>query len=119
MHKLTIKDSVEERILALQEKKRELAKVTIEGQKGIGGGKLAMEEMLKLFRHNAERDVGVDGRLDMIGMKGGRTLVDFERDSQSTSEPVPREGHVSRAREQGRMKVGGVRREDPVYGRRW
>lgn len=113
VHKLTIKDSVEERIIALQERKRELAKATIEGQKGIGAGKLTLQEMLKLFRHDGEGDA----RLDMIGMKDGRSLMDQERDSYSTSEPVSRE--ASRVREQVKPKTGGARREDPVYGRRW
>ena len=53
VYKITIKDSVEERILDLQEKKRELANQTIEGGKG-GAGKLGMKEILQLFRRDAE-----------------------------------------------------------------
>jgi hypothetical protein len=53
VYKITIKDSVEERILDLQEKKRELANQTIGGGKG-GAGKLGMKEILQLFRRDAE-----------------------------------------------------------------
>jgi SNF2 family DNA or RNA helicase len=58
VYKMTIKNTVEQRILELQEKKRELAKHTIEGQgvQGKGAMKLSMQDMLKLFRHDAEDD---------------------------------------------------------------
>ncbi|KAI9873509.1 MAG: hypothetical protein M1823_007903, partial [Watsoniomyces obsoletus] len=58
------------RIVELQEKKRELANATIEGQKQ-GGMKLTLQDMLKLFRHDAEREAGVDG----IGMKDDRGVL--------------------------------------------
>lgn len=108
VHKLTIKDTVEERILDLQEKKRELAKATIEGQKGAGAGKLTLQEMLKLFKHDSEKDA----KLDMIGMKDGRSLLD--RDSQRTDVQ-------SRALEATRTHTEGYQKrpEHPVYGRRW
>ncbi|KAK5098404.1 hypothetical protein LTS08_006537 [Lithohypha guttulata] len=120
VHKLTIRDSVEERILELQEKKRELANATIEGQKGIGATKLSLQEMLKLFRHDGEKDT----RLDMIGMKDGRSLL--ERDSQSTSTAAAttqRGPPVRETRDESVMLRNGAgkpkRAEDPIYGRRW
>ena len=66
--KITVKGTVEERILELQEKKRELAKQTIEGQ---GAGKknalkLGLEEMLKLFHRNAEAEHPMD--VEQVGM---------------------------------------------------
>lgn len=114
VHKLTIKGSVEERILELQERKRELAKQTIEGQKGLGAGKLTLQDMMKLFGHEGERDA----KLDMIGMKDGRSLLDRDRDSESTGtissrypdEPRRQLQHPGRNNE---------RKEHPVYGRRW
>ena len=49
--KLTVEGTVEERILELQEKKRELAGAALSGEKikGVGKG-LGMDEMLALFR---------------------------------------------------------------------
>jgi len=64
VYKLTIRDTVEARILELQEKKRELANATIEGRKGAM--KLTLQDMLRLFRHDAEREHGVD--LGGVGM---------------------------------------------------
>ncbi|RMD39632.1 hypothetical protein DV735_g5493, partial [Chaetothyriales sp. CBS 134920] len=75
VYKLTIANTVEERILALQDKKRDLANATIDyrgllagaGAGAAGGGaamKLTLQDMLKLFRHDAESDA----KLDMIGM---------------------------------------------------
>jgi SNF2 family DNA or RNA helicase len=124
VYKLTIKDTVEARIVELQEKKRELANATIEGQKA-GGLKLTLQDMLKLFRHDGGED---DRKLDMIGMKqrGGGLL---ER-GESTAEPkpsarppvpaYPRDGRTmtaadherERAKERRRLEGGGV------YGRR-
>ena len=54
VYRLTIANSVEERIIALQESKRELAKAAIEGGKAVG--KLNMQDILRLFGHDAERD---------------------------------------------------------------
>ena len=95
VYKLTIRDTVESRILELQEKKRELAKATIEGQQQKGGMKLTLQDMLKLFKHDAEGEHKVDG----IGMRDGRSMLDK---GESTYER-PKE----------------KRAEHPVYGRRW
>ena len=93
VYKLTIKDTVEERIVELQEKKRELANATIEGQKG--GMKLTLQDMLKLFKHDAEQDAGMDG----IGMKDERGVLQRGERVQQVRAPV--------------------RKEHEVYGRRW
>ncbi|KAI0888160.1 SNF2 family N-terminal domain-containing protein [Annulohypoxylon maeteangense] len=60
VYKLTIENSVEERILELQEKKRLLAEAAIEsGAKREGGLKLGLKEMMELFRHVGDsRGVG-------------------------------------------------------------
>lgn len=49
IYKLSIKDTVEERILKLQEKKRALAKAALEGSKLVKGNKLDAKEIWFLF----------------------------------------------------------------------
>lgn len=51
VYKITIEDTIEERILELQEKKRELANSAMEGK---GVAKLGMQELMNLFRHDAD-----------------------------------------------------------------
>ncbi|OAX34772.1 hypothetical protein K503DRAFT_774190 [Rhizopogon vinicolor AM-OR11-026] len=53
--KLTIPETVEERILELQEKKRELAKAALSGEK-MKNMKLGMDDLLALFRPGAQQD---------------------------------------------------------------
>ena len=48
-------DTVEARILELQESKRKLANAAIEGAKGANN-KLTMKDMMKLFRREAEHE---------------------------------------------------------------
>jgi hypothetical protein len=105
VHKLTIKDTVESRIVELQERKRELANATIEGKQMAA--KLTLQDMLKLFRHDAEREHGVDG----IGMKDGRSLLD--KDSKDIAEDE------SSRRSRESTAVVQKRKEHEVYGRRW
>ncbi|TKA70245.1 hypothetical protein B0A49_05315 [Cryomyces minteri] len=52
VYRLTVASTVEERILALQEKKRQLANAAIEGGKAVG--KLSMKDIMQLFRRDAE-----------------------------------------------------------------
>ena len=99
VYKLTIRDTVESRILELQDKKRELAKATIEGQQQKGGMKLTLQDMLKLFKHDAEGEHKVDG----IGMKDGRGMLDKGENTSTSTRPREREKRV----------------EHEVYGRRW
>lgn len=54
VYRLSIHNSVEERILALQEAKRKLAEAAIEGGKAVG--KLSMQDILALFKRDAEYD---------------------------------------------------------------
>ena len=58
IYKLTIANTVEERILDLQEKKRTLAEQAIEGGMRKDAFKLGVKEMLDLFRHGGERLAG-------------------------------------------------------------
>jgi SNF2 family DNA or RNA helicase len=65
VYKLTVADTVEERILELQNKKRLLAEATIEGgmrKKDKGALKLGLQEILALFKHRSS--AGADGFVD-------------------------------------------------------
>lgn len=53
IYKLTIEETVEERILALQEKKRMLAAAALSGDKV---SRLGAEELLNLFKHGGRDD---------------------------------------------------------------
>ncbi|ERF75514.1 hypothetical protein EPUS_08328 [Endocarpon pusillum Z07020] len=113
VYKLSVKDTVEERILDLQDKKRQLADATIEGK--TAAAKLTMEDMLKLFRHDAEHGTahaeadGVGVGLD-LGRAGGRRVL-LENDSAAG-------GDVDAVRGNGIQKAK-TGREHAVYGRRW
>ncbi len=81
--KMTIKGTVEERILELQEKKRELAKQTIEGQgvKGKSALKFSMQDALKLFHRNAEDEHPVE--VENVGK--GRSMGLLEKMDHAVS----------------------------------
>jgi len=106
VYKITVANSVEERILDLQEKKRALASAAIEGK---AVAKLSMQDILKLFRRDAEHDV----RHAMDTDLGTKTRVlpavvpsAGVTESRRTTPPVM---------EKGKAPV----KEDPLYGRRW
>lgn len=103
VYKLTIANSVEERILALQEKKRALAEAAVEGK---SAAKLSMEDILNLFRRDDHHAVHSDE--EDLGAKIG---VLRKEDSVSTAL-----GMAASNRARGRY---GGSREDRVYGRRW
>ncbi|OBT91661.2 hypothetical protein VE01_10347 [Pseudogymnoascus verrucosus] len=111
VYKITIADSVEERILELQEKKRELANQAIEGGKNGGVSKLGMKEIMQLFRRDAEY---TEPPLNKPAYQNTQTRV---------LAPASREVSVESGRSVPRRSppVGGQRRvveEHPVYGRR-
>nr|KAK5448698.1 hypothetical protein LTR18_001786 [Exophiala xenobiotica] len=131
VYKLTVKGTVEERILALQEKKRELANAAIEGRKGAM--KLTLQDMLKLFGRDAEREEPVDvqnigrargGLLESsVPRTGGSTSV---AQSVSTFNAGSGAGGGSgrdreRMRERERTSDGTkkVHKDHEIYGRRW
>ncbi|MCJ1395975.1 hypothetical protein MMC18_008861 [Xylographa bjoerkii] len=109
VYKITIAGSVEERILDLQEKKRALAAAAIEGQ---AIAKLSMQDILNLFKHDAEHDP----RHEMHNQLGAKTRVlsaaasslgSTDRSRRSTPPVMERNVGLNRAK------------EDAVYGRRW
>jgi SNF2 family DNA or RNA helicase len=100
VYRLTIVNTVEERILALQEEKRKLAEAAIEGGKALS--KLGMKDLLALFRRDAE-DQGhghphYTGENAVPGLERTRVL---DNGSQKSVVQKP------------------VRSEHEVYGRRW
>lgn len=108
VYRLSIQNSVEERILELQEAKRKLANAALEGGKAIG--KLSMKDIMALFRRDAEfdqthvddvKDTALYGRTRVLEGGGGVAAV---------GEPT----------EKARRKAGslGFRKDDSVYGRR-
>lgn len=116
VYKITVKDSVEERILDLQEKKRELANQTIEGGKG-GAGKLGMKEILQLFRRDAEHAPPAPGSAVYDLAMKPKILKDMPMTSTASSS---RDNSVSGVRRvTPPTSKPSASREDNVYGRRW
>ena len=108
VYKLTIANTVEARILDLQEKKRALAKAAIGGD-GKAAGKLSMKDILNLFKRDAEHDLIHAGDVELGTMTRvlennvGRDVDDVAGYSRRMAPPM------------GRAPV----KEHAVYGRRW
>ena len=106
VYKLTVANTVEERILELQNKKRLLAEATIEGgmrKKDKNALKLGLNEILELFKHES---------------RGGDA---YDAGSSQFSDPrTAAEGLGAMMRGAGGKKRSPVSREESsVYGRRW
>lgn len=106
VYKLTIADSVEERILELQESKRKLANAAIEQGGAKGLNKLSMQDIMNLFKRDAELHHKEDGHSAMLGTHG-RVLTS----------PVRVDGYCEERARATQRKVSN-RVEDSVYGRR-
>lgn len=112
--RLTIRNTVEERILELQEKKRELAKAAIEG--GKGAGKLSMQDILGLFKRDAEHGGHDEEDREMWAKFGGESrLLNGPGDSGHST----RDSGETRARSEVRKPARPLHQEHDVYGRRW
>lgn len=112
MYRLSIHNSVEERILELQEAKRKLAQAAIEGGKAIG--KLSMKDILNLFKREAEFDhtnMGNDHAEDIFTKR--RVLEGGAEVGGRADTTVPRP-----PRKAGSLGFSKKRNEDSVYGRR-
>ena len=116
VYKLTVADTVEARILELQEKKRALAEAAIEGKQAAG--KLSMKDILKLFRRDAEHVLRVEVRGKGWGLSdtgdAGETRTMVARSEQLAAFPGMSGGK--------RLPSGAghqARKEDSIYGRRW
>ena len=122
VYKITIRSSVEERILELQEKKRALAESAIEGK---SVKKLSMQDILNLFRHDT---TGLDGKSGTHGALGGRPrLLSPAKTTTNTTTTTLDNGDASSEQERRKDAGRGTRdkerksgsREDSVWGRRW
>lgn len=114
VYKLTISNTVEARILELQEKKRALANAAIGGD-GKAVGKLSMKDILNLFKRDAEHD----GTHEVDTSLGAKTRI-LAAAGGSGSGPVNEKGGQSMRVTPPKMEQRGIRRkEDPTYGRRW
>ncbi|KAJ5899361.1 hypothetical protein N7495_004105 [Penicillium taxi] len=113
IYKMIIKNTVEERIVDLQDRKRELANATIEGK--ASAGKLTIRDMMALFGHDAEsKYIDTQKGLDLKKRVG---LLESAEESTSPypTQPVMRPD----TRTQERRQTSRSTPEDPIYGRRW
>ncbi|SMR50890.1 unnamed protein product [Zymoseptoria tritici ST99CH_1E4] len=118
--RLKIRNSVEERILELQEKKRELANAAIEGGKGMG--KLSMQDILGLFKRDAEHgEHSAEDRRYHERFGGDQRLLDSNRVSSPVKNTGVYGGGGTSAPRQPAAKKPAPRMhtEHDVYGRRW
>ncbi|KAG6005171.1 hypothetical protein E4U21_000363 [Claviceps maximensis] len=104
VYKLTVEDTVEERILDLQNKKRELAEQTIEGGARKEALKLGLNEIINLFKSDGHQDARAPppGPLeDRRRLIGGRI------------------GSGSGRGQEGVVRKKAAREESAAFGRRW
>lgn len=113
---MTVKDTVEARILDLQERKRELANATIEGK--TAAGKLTMNDMLALFGHDAEARWS-DDRDDLDFSGKARLLNSKEKEERAASASASTSRRASPPIMESRGKGKKPAQENSVYGRRW
>ncbi|KAI8631339.1 hypothetical protein F5Y19DRAFT_473745 [Xylariaceae sp. FL1651] len=106
VYKLTVEDTVEERILELQEKKRLLATATIESGAKREALKLGLDEMLDLFKHFGSGGQDDEGRGHRYGGFADERVV---RDDVFASMQNMRSN---------KSKSKGSQ-ESSVWGRRW
>lgn len=105
VYRLTISDTVEERILALQQRKRELANAAIEGGKAVG--KLSMEDILNLFKGDSQSAEVMKANAEFASKFGNdaRLIEGANASPKKAVHQVP----------QRRAPTS----EHQVYGRRW
>jgi hypothetical protein len=106
---MIIKGTVEERIVDLQDRKRELAKMTIEGKSAAG--KLTMGDMMALFGRDAESKF--QDKQDTLDFKQPTGLL--RAADNLTSAPERSDSRDRNRRHPSNRSTP----EDSVYGRRW
>uniref|UniRef100_A0A093Y703 Putative ATP-dependent helicase n=1 Tax=Talaromyces marneffei PM1 TaxID=1077442 RepID=A0A093Y703_TALMA len=119
IYKITVKNTVEERIIDLQERKRELANATIEGK--TAAGKLTMRDMMALFGRDAEARFDHERGAPDLTSKTRLLVSKNDDDTSSTGTggvwSLPSSQSSQDARRKQDRKPG--RPDDSVYGRRW
>ncbi|KAH8704933.1 putative SNF2 family helicase/ATPase [Talaromyces proteolyticus] len=117
IYKMTIKETVEARILALQERKRELANATIEGK--TAAGKLTMRDMMALFGRDAEARFEHERDAPDLSQKT-RLLSKDDDDTASYGDAYSASSSQLNLQDARRKQTrDSSRSEDSVYGRRW
>ncbi|KAI1502132.1 SNF2 family N-terminal domain-containing protein [Biscogniauxia marginata] len=117
VYKLTVENSVEERILELQDKKRLLAAQAIEsGANRKDALKLGLKEMLELFKHVGSGKKGEHRDLDYEDRYGGPALLGDIADTRVVRDDVLQSMASMRSKN---AKKGRSGNESEVYGRRW
>lgn len=111
---MIIKDTVEERIVDLQDRKRELANMTLEGKSAAG--KLNMGDMMALFGRDAEHRF--EDKQGTLNFKQPTRLLAPTDDTASAPASQSSERSDSRNRDR-RHGPSRPTPEDSVYGRRW
>lgn len=114
VYKLTVEDTVEQRILALQDKKRLLAAQALEAGTAGGRGKkealkLGLKELMDLFKHDARGPPGMGTSGDDAGVHAA--FVD-QFAAMGSGLLRRRDGGGSGSRGDGAS-------QESVYGRRW
>ncbi|KAI9765409.1 MAG: hypothetical protein M1840_007367 [Geoglossum simile] len=113
VYKITIEKTVEERILALQNKKRELANAAIEGK---AVGKLSMKDIMYLFRHDHQgppdaNNISLGTSTRLLGTGRGSSVPRKEdvgyQGVRKTSYPV------------GKHNPQGASAGSSIWDRRW
>jgi len=117
VYRLSIHNSVEERILELQEAKRKLANAAIEGGKAIKN--LTMKDMMALFSRESEYDRRHDDDAKDMELYGRRKVLDGEGEGDR-GEVVEDGGRRRKAGSLGFKTVKRTERRDEggAYGRR-
>ncbi|KAL9132684.1 MAG: hypothetical protein Q9175_006138 [Cornicularia normoerica] len=114
VYKLTIANTVEARILELQEKKRALANAAIGGD-GKAVGKLSMKDILNLFKRDAEHD----GSHEVDASLGAKTRLLAAAGGSGSGPANEKGGESMRVTPPVMEHRGNGRKEDSVFGRRW
>ncbi|KAI9803603.1 MAG: hypothetical protein M1825_001946 [Sarcosagium campestre] len=120
VYKITVKDTVEERILHLQEKKRQLADAAIEG-KAIGN--LSMKDIMQLFRHDHGSGAAELNYFTAAGGSSSQTnkspakVAPRNQAGASTAPGLLPRGQMGPS--MGQRVPSGGHTENSLYGRRW
>ncbi|KAL1899779.1 hypothetical protein Sste5346_002645 [Sporothrix stenoceras] len=118
VYKLTVEDTVEQRILALQDKKRLLAAQTLEAGTAGGKGKkealkLGLKELMDLFKHDARGPPGMQNGGDVdVGQDGVNAAFVDQFAAMGTGLLRRREGGSG-------SRGGGGASQESAYSRRW
>ncbi|KAJ5221393.1 uncharacterized protein N7469_010280 [Penicillium citrinum] len=114
IYRMIIKNTVEERIVDLQDRKRELANMTIEGKSAAG--KLTMRDMMALFGRDAESRF--EDKQSTLDFKKPSVLRGNDEDKDNATSPQ-KSGRSDSRDQTKRQQSNRPTPEDSVYGRRW